>query len=103
MWLTLMILFLLFELIGDHILRLDFLFENGNNDERRLLCETIFKRLNVSDGNIVGFDLNSPFALIASRAEGSESFLSGQPLGKRTQINEQDQGRHYQCYWLRRH
>ena len=58
---------------------LDFLFENGDNDERRLLCETIFKRVNVRDGKIVGFDLNSPFALIASRAEGSESFLSGQP------------------------
>lgn len=36
------------------------------------------KRVNVRDGKTVGFALNSLFALIANRAEGSESFLSGQ-------------------------
>ena len=58
---------------------LDFLFENGDNDERRLLCGTVFKRVKVRDGKIVGFDLNLPFALIVSRSEGLESFLGGQP------------------------
>ena len=50
---------------------LDFLFSKGNNDERRLLCETIFRRVTVRNGKIVHADLNSPFTLIASRAEGS--------------------------------
>ena len=59
---------------------LDFLYSKGNNDERRLLCETIFKRLSVRNGKIVGVELNSPFTLIASRAEGSESLLSGLPF-----------------------
>ena len=57
----------------------DFLFEKGDNDERRLLCETIFKRVNVRNGKITRVELNLPFALIASRTEGSGSFLSGQP------------------------
>jgi len=52
--------------------------ENGDNDERCLLYETIFKRVNVHDGEIVEFDLNSPFKLIASRDEGSKFFVSGQ-------------------------
>ena len=68
-----------FEIALQLASELDFLFEKGDNDERRLLCETVFKRVNVRDGKIVSFDLNSPFRLIASRAEGSESFLSGQP------------------------
>jgi hypothetical protein len=59
---------------------LDNLFNGGDNDERRLLCETIFKRVYVRDGKIVNAELNSPFALIASRVEGSESFLTRQPL-----------------------
>jgi len=63
------------QLVGE----LDLLFEKGDNGERRLLCETAFKRANVRDGKIVSFDLNSPFRLTASRAEGLEFFLSGQP------------------------
>ena len=59
---------------------LDFLYANGDNDERRLLCEVIFKRIHVRNGKIDQLELNPPFQLIASRAEGSESFLSGQPL-----------------------
>jgi len=59
---------------------LDNLFNEGDNDERRLLCETIFKRVYVRNGKITNAELNSPFALIASRVEGSESFLTRQPL-----------------------
>jgi len=60
----------------------DFLFAKGDNDERRLLCETIFRRIRVRDRKIVQVELNSPFTLIASRAEGSVSFLNGQPPRK---------------------
>jgi hypothetical protein len=59
---------------------LDNLFVRGNNDERRLLCETIFKRVYVHNGKIVTTELNSPFALIAGSAKGSETILTRQPL-----------------------
>ena len=56
---------------------LGFLFSRGNFDEKRLLCETVFKLLYVKGGNIVKVELNPPFGLIATQAEGSESFLPG--------------------------
>jgi len=59
---------------------LDNLFSGGDNDERRLLCETIFKHVYVQNGKIVKTELNSPFALIAGRAKGLESILARQPL-----------------------
>jgi len=55
----------------------DFLFDKGNFDERRLLCETVLKRLYVKEGKVTKMELNSPFALIASRTNSSESVLSG--------------------------
>jgi DNA invertase Pin-like site-specific DNA recombinase len=69
-----------FEIALQLASELDFLFSKGNNDERRLLCETVFRRLTVRDRKIVQVELNSPFTLIASRAKGSEPFLNGQPL-----------------------
>jgi len=54
-----------------------FLFDRGNFDERRLLCETVLKRLYVREGKVEKVELNSPFALIASRAGGSESVIHG--------------------------
>ena len=73
-----------FEIALQLASELDFLFSKGNNDERRLLCETIFKRVNVRKGKIVGVELNSPFTLIASasRAKGSVSLLSRLPLAE---------------------
>jgi len=71
-----------FEIALQLASELDFLFSKGNNDERRLLCETVFRRLTVRDRKIVQVELNSPFTLIASRAKGSEPFLNGQPLCK---------------------
>jgi len=68
-----------FEIALQLASELGFLFGKGNFDERRLLCETVFRRLYLKDGNIVKAELNPPFTLIASRAEGSESFLSGEP------------------------
>jgi len=59
---------------------LDFLFAKGNQNERRLLCETVFRRLSVRDGNIVGVELNPPFKLIASRGERSVSLVNGEPV-----------------------
>jgi hypothetical protein len=63
---------------------LDFLYNKGNFDEKRLLCETVIKRLNVENGTIVNMELNSPFALIAGRSDGSESICNGGPLWTRT-------------------
>lgn len=67
-----------FEIALQLATELDFLFANGNFDERRLLCETVLKRLYVKEGTITKVELNSPFALIASRAKaGSESVIHG--------------------------
>ena len=59
--------------------RLDSLFEKSNNDNRRLLCETVFRQVRVREGKIVDMEMNSPFTIIFSQAKGSESLLSGQP------------------------
>ena len=56
----------------------------GNLDEKRLLCAAVFERLYLEDGEIVKTELNSPFALIASRAKGSESVSNGGEEGTRT-------------------
>ncbi len=51
-----------------------FLCSGGSFDERRLLCETVLRHLYLK------VEPNLPLGLIASRAEGSESFLSGEPF-----------------------
>ena len=56
---------------------LRFLFDRGNFNERRLLCETVLKRLYVREEKVEKVELNSPFALIASRAKSSESVING--------------------------
>ena len=66
-----------FEIALQLATELDFLFNKGNFDERRLLCETVIKRLYVNEGTITRVELNSPFALIASRAKSSESVIHG--------------------------
>ena len=66
-----------FEIALQLATELDFLFANGNFDERHLLCETVLKRIYVKEGTITKVDLNSPFALIASRAKSSESVIHG--------------------------
>ncbi len=60
-----------FEIALNLAKRLDFFFEKGTFAERRLLCETVFKRLYIEDGKISKPELNSPFGLIASVAGGS--------------------------------
>ena len=65
-----------FEIALELATQLDFLFEKGNFDEKRLLCETILKRLYVEDGKITRTELNAPFAIIA-RAKGSGAVTSG--------------------------
>ncbi|MDD4859745.1 MAG: recombinase family protein [Dehalococcoidales bacterium] len=59
--------------------KLDSVFEKGDNEVRRLLCETVFKQVRIRKGKIVDVELNSPFTLIVSQTKGSESLLSGQP------------------------
>ena len=73
-----------FEIALQLAAELDFLFEKGTFDERRLLCETVFKRLHVKDGEIVKADLNPPFALIARGNKGSEVVANGGDRGIRT-------------------
>jgi len=68
-----------FEIALQLATELGFLFGKGNFDERRLLCETVLKRLYVEEGKVAKVELNSPFALIASRAGGSESVVYGGP------------------------
>jgi len=66
-----------FEIALQLATELDYLYDKGNFDERRLLCETVLKRLYVEEGTVTKVELNSPFALIASRAKCSESVING--------------------------
>ncbi len=66
-----------FEIALQLSTELDYLFEKGTFDEKRLLCETVLKRVYVKEGLVTKVDLNSPFALIASGANGSESVNYG--------------------------
>jgi len=59
--------------------QLDFLFDKDNYNEKRLLCETVFKRLYVERGRITKTELNAPFALITRRTGGSGVVTSGGP------------------------
>lgn len=56
---------------------LDYLFDKANEDERRLRCETVIKKLNIEKEKIVNMELNAPFVLIASRANGSGAVKNG--------------------------
>lgn len=75
-----------FEIALQLATQFDFLFEKGNFDERRLLCETGFKSLYVKVGKITRTELNAPFALIARHAGGSGAVLSGGAKGSRTKL-----------------
>ncbi len=48
---------------------------NGNFDQKRLLCETVLKRLDVENREIKNPVYNSPFAIIA-KAKGSGADMS---------------------------
>jgi hypothetical protein len=50
---------------------LDSIFEKGDNDNRRLLCETVFKQVRIREGKIVDVEMNSPFRLIVSQVKNS--------------------------------
>ena len=39
---------------------LDFLYRTSNNDNRRLLCETVFRQVRIRDGKIVNVERNHP-------------------------------------------
>jgi site-specific DNA recombinase len=67
-----------FRIALDLAKQLDYLFNKGNFDEKRLICEIVFKRLYIEDGKITNNpELNSPFGLISSWANGSGSFQLG--------------------------
>ncbi len=73
-----------FEVALESATQLDFLYERGNFDEKRLICETMFKRLYVEEGKITKAELNVPFAIIATSNKGSESVLNGGRYWTRT-------------------
>ena len=68
-----------FEVALELATQLDFLFEKGTFDERRLICETVFKRLYVEEGRVTKAELNAPFAIIAASAKGSGAVTNGGP------------------------
>ena len=72
-----------FEVALELATQFDFLYQNGNFDQRRLLCETVLKRLYVEDGRITKQEYNATFAIIA-RANGSGAVTSGGAEGIRT-------------------
>ena len=74
-----------FRIALDLAKQIDFLFERGTFAEKRLLCETVFKRLYIEDGRITkNPELNSPFGLISSMASGSGCFQLGSAYRIRT-------------------
>ena len=66
-----------FEVALQLAAELDFLFEKGTFDEKRLLCETVFKRVYLKEGRVSEVELNAPFGLIASRGNGSGTVQTG--------------------------
>ncbi|MDD5511447.1 MAG: recombinase family protein [Dehalococcoidales bacterium] len=66
-----------FEVALELATQLDFLFDKGTFDEKRLICETVFKCLYVEEGKVTKAELNAPFAIIASRAKGSGAVPNG--------------------------
>ena len=66
-----------FEVALELATQLDFLFEKGTFDEKRLICETVFKCLYVEEGKVTKAELNAPFAIIALRAKGSGAVTNG--------------------------
>jgi len=60
-----------FEVALELTTQLDFLFKKGTFDERRLICETVFKRLYVEEGRVTKAELNAPFAIIAASTKDS--------------------------------
>jgi len=66
--------------------KLDSVYESGDNNIRRLLCEIVFRQVRVREGKIVDIELNSPFTLIVAQTKGSESLLSGQLIRKHSEL-----------------
>ena len=73
-----------FEIALSLAKELDFLFERGTFDEKRLLCETIFKRLYIENYKITNFELNPPFGLVTAKPSSSESLQFGSAYRIRT-------------------
>jgi hypothetical protein len=65
-----------FEVALDLATQFDKIYTDGNFDQRRLLCETVLKRLYVEYGKITRQEYNSPFTIIA-RSNGSGAVTNG--------------------------
>ena len=77
-----------FEIALELCTQMDELWGKGNFDERRLLCETLFKEIHVEGGKINRVVFNAPFSFIASHRdshrEGSVAVMNGGAEGIRT-------------------
>ena len=65
-----------FEVALQLATELDFLFEKDNFDERRSLCETIFKPFYLKDVKISKVESNAPFGLIATEVTRSDTIAT---------------------------
>ncbi len=72
-----------FEVALELATQFDKIYKDGNFDQRRLLCETVLKRLYIEDGKITSPEYNAPFAIIA-QANGSGAVPNGGDRGIRT-------------------
>ncbi|MGI2336846.1 MAG: recombinase family protein [Dehalogenimonas sp.] len=66
-----------FEVALQLATQFDFLYEHGNFDQRRLLCETVLKKLHIEGGRITKTEYNAPFSIIARANECSETVCYG--------------------------
>ena len=66
-----------FEVALQLAAELDFLFENASFEEKRLICETVFKRIYLKEGTISDYELNTPFGLITCKGKGSGAARTG--------------------------
>ena len=62
-----------FELAMDIACNVGWLYEKGNFEERRLLAETLFKRINISQASIESYELNPPFNMFCALRRPSDS------------------------------
>jgi site-specific DNA recombinase len=70
-----------FELALDIACNLGWLYGKGSFDERRLLVETLFKRVDAQGDKVVAYELNPPFTMFCPGHGRNENGPDGDPSG----------------------
>jgi hypothetical protein len=70
-----------FELALDIACNLGWLYGKGSFDERRLLVETLFKRVDAQGDRVVAYELNPPFTMFCPGPANNENGPDGDPSG----------------------